>query len=126
MADGGNGEWTVDTLKAYFERILEEREKARDAQTEQIRTALAKAEEALEHRFELLNEFRAQSVAEQARFVEQAEFDALERRYEEKHGEVIVAIRLLQARVVPMLWVGSTLVIALVATFLSHIVAGTP
>jgi len=122
----GESNWTIQSLKEHFESVLAEREKRRDEQNHSTLLALKKAEDALEHRLERLNEFRAQAIAERSMFVTHEEFEALEKRYEQRHSELEIDVRLLQARVVPIIWVGSTLVIAVVAAFISHIITGTP
>lgn len=117
-------EWTVRSLKAYVERIFDEREKQLVERHKAMEDALGKATSALDHRLQLLNEFREQSADEQANFVRKDEFDQLEKRYEDRHSQLQLDVRLLQARVVPMLWVGSTLTIGVVTVFLAHIFAG--
>jgi len=71
--------WTVDTYRVHNDRFLEERDRrieqrftsqalAVDAALAAAKEAVDKAEKAQERRLDLLNEFRAQSSDEQARF----------------------------------------------------------
>jgi hypothetical protein len=51
-------EWTVDTLKEHFEKILNEKDKALSAALIAVKEENRKTELAAEKRFELLNELR--------------------------------------------------------------------
>lgn len=52
-------EWTIVTLKEYFEKILEEKDKAINIALSSAKESVIKAENAAEKRFELLNELRS-------------------------------------------------------------------
>jgi hypothetical protein len=51
-------EWTTETLKEHFEKILEEKDKALSAALIAVKEENRKTEIAAEKRFELLNELR--------------------------------------------------------------------
>lgn len=51
--------WSKDTLKEYFEKILEEKDKALVAALIAVKEENKKTETAAEKRFELLNELRS-------------------------------------------------------------------
>jgi hypothetical protein len=50
--------WTIDALKAHFDRVFEEKDKALEAALASVAKENAKTEVAAEKRFELLNELR--------------------------------------------------------------------
>lgn len=52
-------DWTIPTLKKYFERILKEKEKALAAALIAVKEENRKTEIGAEKRFELLNELRS-------------------------------------------------------------------
>jgi nitric oxide reductase large subunit len=52
-------DWTVDTLKEYFESLLIEKDKALSAALIAVKEENRKTETAAEKRFELLNELRS-------------------------------------------------------------------
>jgi hypothetical protein len=52
-------EWTVDTIKEHFEKILDEKDKALSAALIAVKDENKKTEIAAEKRFELLNELRS-------------------------------------------------------------------
>ena len=52
-------EWTTDTIKEHFEKILEEKDKALAAALIAVKEENKKTETAAEKRFELLNELRS-------------------------------------------------------------------
>src|SRR5687768_1606372 len=52
-------DWTVDTLKEHFERLLIEKDKALNAALIAVKEENRKTEVAAEKRFELLNELRS-------------------------------------------------------------------
>jgi hypothetical protein len=52
-------EWTVETLKEHFEKILEEKDRALAAALIAVKEENRKTEIAAEKRFELLNELRS-------------------------------------------------------------------
>lgn len=58
--------WTVDTLKAHIERILEETDNRYEQRFKAAQEAVTKAETAAEKRFDSVNEFRGQ-LTDQAR-----------------------------------------------------------
>lgn len=79
-------DWTVKTLKTYFERRLEDQQKAVDAALvaakEAVAAALAaaekavlKAESAADRRFEAVNEFRGTLSDQATRFPQRIEVD---------------------------------------------------
>ena len=52
-------DWTVDTLKEHFEKILAEKDRALEAALIAVKEENKKTEIAAEKRFELLNELRS-------------------------------------------------------------------
>ena len=79
--------WTVDTLKEYLSRRLDDlglrmdrrmddADKAIQAALISAEKAVTKAEEATQRRFEGVNEFRAALADQTATFIPRAEFDA--------------------------------------------------
>ena len=117
-----DNDWTVHTLKALIETMLRERDQRWESERRSIAEALTKAEDANERRLSLLNEFRQQSVDEQKRFITRMEFDNLS----ERMGELQEQVHLLQAKLVPLLWVGGVLIVGLIGVFISHLTTGSP
>jgi hypothetical protein len=74
-------EWTVDTLKEYFDAL-------RDADREAVRTAL----DANERRFDSVNEFRSTLSDQAASFVTRSELNAVRNGYDEKIAALKEAI----------------------------------
>lgn len=122
MSDGGTNDWTVSTLKALVETMLRESDRRWEAEQRAIAEALRKAEVQNEARLALLNEFRQQSQDEQKRFITRVEFDNARDRVSELQEQV----HLLQAKMLPVLWVGGVLIVGLVGLFISHLTTGTP
>lgn len=120
MSDGND--WTVSTLKALVETMLRESDRRWEAEQRAIAEALRKAEVQNEARLALLNEFRQQSQDEQKRFITRVEFDNARDRVSELQEQV----HLLQAKMLPVLWVGGVLIVGLVGLFISHLTTGTP
>lgn len=136
-------EWTVDTLKAHLERLLDEADKRNqqrfDAQKEAINTAMTasekaigaamaaakeavlKAEAANERRFELLNEFRGALRDQTASFIPRAEANV---RIETIEDKLAAAEKRLDTQAGRSSGVGSTwAVIAAVAALLLAAIA---
>jgi len=67
-------QWTVDTLKEYFDAILVEKDKAITAALAAADRAAAKVETATTSRFDTVNEFRQTLTDQQATFVTRLEW----------------------------------------------------
>ena len=115
-------DWTVHTLKALVETMLCERDRRWEAERRAIAEALRKAEQQNEARLALLNEFRVQSLDEHTRFITRIEFESLKERY----ADTAEHVRLLNAKVLPLIWVGGVIVVGLVGVFISHLTTGSP
>jgi hypothetical protein len=61
--------WTLISLKAYLETKINALDRILTLAQSEAKFAVEKAEEANERRLDLLNEFRAQSVEEQRKFL---------------------------------------------------------
>jgi hypothetical protein len=72
VADG----WTIETLKEYMDQRLRDLDRILTQAQQDSREAVEKAAEANERRLSLLNEFRSQSIDEQAKFLPREIFDA--------------------------------------------------
>ena len=71
--DKSRGDWSIDALREYFERILKESDRRYEQRFEDQKEAIVKAEEATERRFEGVNEFRQTLSDQAATFVSRTE-----------------------------------------------------
>ncbi len=95
------------SLKEYLEALLHEREKRVDNLERSAEKALAKANEAMEKRLDLLNEFRQQSVDEQRKYVERREFIAFQDTWRQGHEQLKEYVDQARGR-----WVGVPILIS--------------
>ncbi len=99
------------SLKDHFDRMLKEQDRRIEQAHRASKEAVAKAEQAIDKRLDLLNEFRAQSADESAKYVTHDHLDALKDRLStlegsinKAHGAILLLALLGVANLVKLFW----------------------
>lgn len=69
-------QWTLVTLKEHYDYVLEQRDLKIDQKFQALEQAVKIANDAMNERFESVNEFRATLTDQQATFVNKSEYNA--------------------------------------------------
>lgn len=92
-------EWTIDTLKEHLEALRKDDQQAMAAALASADRAVAKADLAMEKRFDGVNEFRA-ALSDQSTAQAKAQADFMPRKeFENQHSALTTAIADLSKRV---------------------------